>query len=345
MKTGKISNSILKRSVLKRIDKPAEDDGILSGRPAVGQDCGILLPKVCCAQEPEGCMQTGGYPHIVSSTDCGIHPVFTAANNLAAAGAVPQAVQCCILLPESAQEQVLKEIIDRLNAECRQLGMQILGGHTQVEAAVSRPLVTVTAIGYRSPAIDICSANAEPGQDIILTKWIGIGGIREMIRHSRKAVEERYSMDVIERAQGTDMELSVLSEAQLAAKHGVTAMHDVSQGGIFAALWDMAEASNIGMEINFRAIPVCQEIIEICEMFEINPYELESTGCLLMTSRNGCDIVEILNTQGIPAAVIGRTTAGNARVIHNLEEVRFLDTPKEDEIYRFLKMRESESIQ
>lgn len=171
---------------------------------------------------------------------------------------------------------------------------------------------------------------------MILTKWIGISGIRQIIAKNRPEILRFYREDVIEKAQGNAQDMSVGEEAFLAARAGVTGMHDVSEGGIFAALWDMAEAGKVGLDIDFKKIPVRQEIIEICEIFDVNPYELESCGALLMTADNGHDIIKILSDAGIKASVIGRTTADHNKILRNDDEVRYLDTPNRDEVYRFI---------
>jgi hydrogenase expression/formation protein HypE len=106
------------------------------------------------------------------------------------------------------------------------------------------------------------------------------------------------------------------------------------EGGIFGALWDMCEYGHMGLDVDIRSIPVRQEIIEICELLNINPYELESMGCLLMTADNDCDIINILNSHDIKASVIGHLTKGNQRILRNRDEERFLDIPKQDELYR-----------
>ncbi len=324
MQIGKVKNSILKRSVLRQARQTGNDAGASLMRPVlqVGCDAAVLYG--------------GENTETLASTGYGLYPVFTAVNNLAAFGAKAAAAQCCVLLPETAQEDKLRKIIDGLSEDCRQLCMPVSGGHTQVTGAVSEPVVSVTAIGFRPAGTDISSANAKPGQDIVMTKWAGLGGVREIIRLRRDELEAHYRDDVIRRAEGNKSDLSVVKEAALAAQHGVCAMHDVSQGGIFAALWDMAEASHVGMKIDLRAIPVCQEAVEVCELFGLNPYELESCGCLLMTSDAGYDIVELLEKEGVPAAVIGSTTEGKARAIYNRDDVRYLETPKADEIYHFM---------
>lgn len=128
--------------------------------------------------------------------------------------------------------------------------------------------------------------------------------------------------------------LSVLSEAKVAVSTGVAAMHDITEGGIFGALWELAEASDVGLEIELKKIPLKQETVEICEFFGINPYELISSGSMLMASDDGNRLVLELKKAGIEATVIGKATEGNDRVLINGEERRFLEPPKTDEIYR-----------
>ena len=113
-------------------------------------------------------------------------------------------------------------------------------------------------------------------------------------------------------------------------------MHDVTEGGIFGALWEMAEASGVGLEIDLKKIPVRQESIEICEYFGINPYELISSGSMLIAASDGNMLVRNLEKEGIPAAVVGKAMEGNDRILINDGEVRFLEPPKTDELYKVL---------
>ena len=100
------------------------------------------------------------------------------------------------------------------------------------------------------------------------------------------------------------------------------------------ALWELAESSGVGLEIDLKKIPVKQETIEVCEFFGINPYELVSSGCMLMTSSDGNMLVRELEKDGIHAVVIGKAVDGNERVLLNEEERRFLEPPKTDELYK-----------
>ena len=129
--------------------------------------------------------------------------------------------------------------------QCEPLGIQISGGHTQGSAAVLEPVVTVTVIGL-CDGKNLSAKNIHPGQDVILTKWIGISGIRQIIAKNRPEILRFYREDVIEKAQGNAQDMSVGEEAFLAARAGVTGMHDVSEGGILqhCGIWQKPEKSD-----------------------------------------------------------------------------------------------------
>lgn len=319
MKEGKISNTILDRSVFKLLSK--KSNSLLCERPGIGRDYAAV--------------DFGLEELVVMSTACGVNAVYNVANNIAVSGAVPAALQFGIVMPAVYREIALKRVMQRLNSDSRELGMEISGGHTQVSGAVSEPVITVTGVGTCKPGERLVSGKAAEGDDIIATKWIGIGGTQQIIDIKKEEITAGFNASLVEKAYGARKDLSVMAEAQIGLQMGVSAMHDASAGGIYAALWDLAECSQLGLSVDFRQIPVCQEIIEICEKYNLNPYELDSTGCLLMTSERGCDIVDMLQNQGIPAVIIGKMVSGNNKLIQNLDETRFLENPKRDELYRF----------
>lgn len=321
MKEGKVSNTILDRSIVKVISKKPKSK--LLGRPAPGHDCGAFVGE--CFEDIA----------VVAGMGYGEHAVYTAVNNVAVEGVTATAIQCSIVMPSSNREIALKRVMSRINDDCRELNVEVAGGHTEVSSVVTEPIISVTAMGVCDRKARILAANAKPEQDIIMTKWIGIGGAQTIIDKKRDELVEYFNEATVQAAYGNRQDMSVVKEARIAREAGATAMHDASTGGIYAALWDMAEAAHIGLDVDFRAIAVSQEIIEVCEKYDINPYELDSTGCLLMTADDGCAIVDILTENGITATVIGRTVAGNDRIIRNREETRYLEAPKQDEIYKF----------
>ena len=117
-------------------------------------------------------------------------------------------------------------------------------------------------------------------------------------------------------------------------KSGVCAMHDASEGGIFGALWELAEGAGVGLTIDLKKLPLRQETVEVCEQCNVNPYELLSGGCLIMTTEDGSGLVAALESEQIPAVIVGKITTGNDRVILNEDEVRYMEKAQQDEIYK-----------
>ncbi|MDO5402526.1 MAG: AIR synthase related protein [Eubacteriales bacterium] len=314
MKTGKISNTVLKRSVLKRIRNRGE---YLKAKPSVGSDCAVLsLPQES---------------RVLLTTTSGRWAVYEALNNISVKGGNLAAVQCSITLPEHSEETELKDIVSELERQCEYVGVPISGGHTEAAYYVDKPVVHITGVGFANEYIQ----KAKAGQDIIAAGYIGVSGIRTISKLKEQEILKLYSADVLDKAAGSEAELTAKDKAEIGFRAGASYMHDMSFGGIWAALWDMAEYCNVGFQVDFKTIPVRQEIIEICEIFDINPYQLESVGGVLMTSSYGSAVVEQLLNNGIPAAVIGRVTQGNQKIIRNQDEIRYLDSPKTDELVKF----------
>lgn len=230
----------------------------------------------------------------------------------------------------------MKRIMEQMELACREAKMQILGGHTEVTAVVNQPVVNVAGVAKAKKGKLISTAGARSGMDIVVTKWIGLEGTTIFAKEKEMELKEHFPASFVDTAKAFDQYLSVVPEAAVAVKSGVAAMHDVTEGGLFGALWEMAEASGVGLEIDLKKIPIRQETVEICEYFDVNPYGLISSGMMLMASEDGNALVHALAEANIPATVIGKATEGNDRVIVRDEERRFLEPPKTDELYKVL---------
>ncbi len=315
----------MKRSVIRQLH--TKRDEVLVGA-AVGEDCAAMA----LAEDEMFVISTD--PITGTAQDIGKLAILVTTNDLASAGAEPIGVMLTILLPENFEEPELKKMMQQLESACKDVSVQIMGGHTEVTRAVSQPVVTVCGVGKAKKGQLVTTGGARPGMDMIATKWIGLEGTSIIAKEKERELLTRYTADFISKAKEFDRYLSVMGEAAIAVSSGVGAMHDVTEGGIFGALWEMAEASSVGLEIDLKRIPIRQETVEICEFFDINPYELISSGCMLMAAEDGNALVRKLEKAGIPAVVIGKATAGNDRVIVNEEERRFLEPPKTDELYK-----------
>ncbi len=355
MRSGKISDSVLKRSVFKQIRTKSQE--VLCGA-GIGEDCAIFAS----ADAFFSCVSEAA---VAEKADMA-RVLVKCANNLATAGARPIAALITLILPQDVQEEQLKALMAGAEEACNGMRMQIAGGHTTVSSHVDCPIVSVTAYGIPADGIsaDILSANkpsadklsadklsadkpsagkqpaylttkgAKPGQDIVLTKWIALEGTAILARRNKQRLLQRYPAHLVEEAEDFDRYLSVMPEAAVAVKSGVRVMHDASEGGILAALWELAESSGVGLTINMRKIPIRQETVEVCELCEVNPYTLACGGCLILVTDHGEALVSQLAGEGINAAVIGQITDSHDRLIYNADEKRYLDKPAQDEIFR-----------
>ena len=325
MKVGKVPEAVLKRSVLKQIrtDRPE----VLMGA-SVGGDCAAVA-----LQEDEMFVLSTD-PITGTAKDIGHLAIQITLNDLASAGAEPIGVMLTFLLPEKLSEAKLRAMMEQAEEAAHAANVQIMGGHTEVTRVVNQPVISVVGVGKAKKGRLISTAAARPGMDVIVTKWIGLEGTSIIAKEKETELLTRYPKALVDEAKGFDRYLSVLPEAATAVKSGVSAMHDVTEGGIFGALWEMAESAGVGLEIDLKKIPIRQETVEVCEFFDVNPYELISSGSMLMAASDGNGLVRALEAEGIPAVCIGKVTDGNDRVIVSGEERRFLEPPKTDELYR-----------
>lgn len=328
MKVGKISETVLKRSIFKQIHTRREE--VLLGA-GVGEDCAAV--KLA----PDEIFVISTDPITGTVKDTGMLAIQITANDLASSGAEPVGVMLTVLLPEEIEEKDIREMMGQVEEACSSFHIQVMGGHTEVTRAVNQPVISVTGVGKVREDRLVSTAGAKPGQDILVTKWIGIEGTSIIAKEKESELLARFSASFVDTAKGFDQYLSVVPESRIAVEHGVSAMHDVTEGGIYGALWEVAEASGVGLEADLKAIPIRQETVEICEYFELNPYYLISSGCMLMTAERGHDLARKLQAAGIPAAVIGKTTEGKARRIWNGKEESYLERPKTDELYKIYK--------
>jgi hydrogenase maturation factor len=226
--------------------------------------------------------------------------------------------------------------MSQVSAACAASNVQVIGGHTEVTDVVTQPLISVTGVGKVKRGRLITTSGALPGMDVVVSKWIGLEGTSILAKEREDVLLTKLPKTIVERAKSFDEMISVLKEGIVGGRLQVAAMHDVTEGGIFGALWEIGAASNVGLEIDLKAIPIKQETVEICEFFDINPYQLISSGSMLMIAADGKELVEVLAKEGVCATIIGKVIAGNDRVIIRDDERRFLEPPKTDELYKVL---------
>lgn len=356
MRIGKVKESILKRSVLRQLHNHSE-----KGSPAPGEDAGVLFMSEFMPEFTPEFLEKNGVAMAVNPVEgwtfAAKRAVYGAVNSMLAAGAAPKAISLSILMPEEVEEKQLKALIKEIDSLCMQENILVLSGHTAVSPYVSTLILSVTAMGSITENRKDITANKENNTankgsiadskgntkqvavvnadlDLVVAGTVGREGAAMLAAEYAKRLEERYAPSYIEAAKHLFDDGSMTAVADILQEKEVVSVHDVREGGIFAALWEMAAAANVGLSIDLKNIPIKQHTIEVCEYFNLNPYMLRSGGTLLLACANGARIVEQLKNTGVEAAVIGQTTAGNDRLIRYDDEARFLEPPKMDEYYK-----------
>lgn len=352
MKLGNVTGDVYDRSIHKKLNSKRE--GIINGA-AHGEDCAIFsVEKRKAARDyaaPDDKMSVGesGKTRVLAAQcqtpytgeRCGKYAVHAAVNQAAAFGASKvSGVLLNILLPVGGNEQELRRAAADAQEAAASVKTAVADVKASVTPAVNEICVTATAVGmdYSGGSGALHGAEAAAGQ-IVMTKWAGLEGSAILAERFHDKLRERYPSYLIEEA-AFDRFLPIVLEAAAAGKSGCSAMCAAAEGGIFRALWTLAECAGVGLEIDLKKIPIRQETVEICNYLDLNPYELMANGSLLCLTEHAEALLKELHREQIPAAVIGSAAANRDRVIVNGEERRFLEPAKTDEIYRALIGRE-----
>jgi len=293
------------------------------GNSGVGDDCAVLdlgSDLVLLSCDP---ITAAGL------RDLGRLSVYVNCNDAAAAGAEPIGLLVTLLIPPACTEEDVAQVADDLASAAAEIGVDILGGHTEVTEVVSR-MVTVSTVVARRARAD-ASAKPKPGDALVMTKWAGLEG-SAILAHDYPHLFDNLAETVLWECESAGQYLSILPEARIAARCGASAMHDVTEGGVLAAAWELAWREGVGLRMDLDAIPVLGGTRAVCSKAGLNPLRLIGSGSLLCFCRDADALLAALRENGIAAAVIGVVT-----------ESGFIDSdgneispPGTDEIYSVL---------
>ena len=172
-----------------------------------------------------------------------------------------------------------------------------------------------------------------PGQDLVVAGAIAKKGARAAVDKNRAMLESRFSgLFMWKLDEALNETLSLTPERMESA--GATEWEYIEEGGILTALWNLSGAYGKGITFSILKFPVRQEIIEVCELLDLNPYRLWSGECILMAADHGEDLVAKLAEDGIFAKVIGKVEKGIARKMTGVGGTGYLERPQPDEIYK-----------
>ena len=323
MRSGKVKESVLIRSILRQLHKESP-----YGSPAPGEDAGAFSPDGMVT-DSHGVTTTRTVEGRVLAPE---RLVFGLVNAMTAAGASITTVTTTVLMPPEMEEKELKALIRRLDELFALEGISISSGHTAVSPCVNDLILTATAVGFRDR--DRVPGKLRPGLDLVAAGPVAMEGTSMIAATRGKALTGRYPASFIKEAADLFLQGDLGFLREILSAEGVVRAHDLSEGGIFGGLWEMAAADKVGLDIALKQIPIRQHSIEVCEYFNLNPYQLRSCGSMLIACEKGDALVSALSSMGTEAAVIGFTTGDNARLIRYDSQVRYLEPPKMDEYYR-----------
>ncbi|MDI3310459.1 MAG: AIR synthase family protein [Thermoanaerobacterium sp.] len=323
MKEGKISAEMLSKFVYTNLGVKRNEVVVHSG---IGEDCSII--------------EFGDYvavlstdPITASNNLSGYLSVIISCNDIASCGAKPIGVLETILLPVNSDEKLLNKIMKEIDKGAKELNIEVLGGHSEVTSSVNKPVISTTAIGICSKDKFIKTSGAKLNDDVIVTKSIGIEGTFIIANDHYERLSNHIPVRILDSAKNFIKDLSVVKEGLIAAECGANCMHDITEGGILGAAFEIAEASSVGIEIFSDLIPIRDETKIICNYFNLDPFKLISSGSMVITSSDGKKIVDELKKQNIDAAIIGKITQYGKYLINGNKKIE-IGSPASDEIYK-----------
>lgn len=332
MQPGKLPQDHLAR-ILRAL--PHRDPRVLLG-PGIGRDAAVIDaggPRLLVAKSD---------PITFASDLIGSYAVHVNANDVACMGAKPSWFLATILLPESSTPELPESIFHQIQEACDSLEIEIVGGHTEITIGLSRPIICGSLLGEVSRDRLVRPDGARPGDALILTKGIAIEGTAVLAREAAAPLRARGVGDAtITTAADYILEpgISVVREARAACDAvRVHAMHDPTEGGLATALYEMTEASALGIEVAADAIQVLPETQAICETAGLDPLGLLASGALLIAvAHSDCEAaVRAIEAEGVHAVRLGTFVHHRSRVIMVAEEETVVPRFATDEVARFL---------
>lgn len=288
---------------------PKRDPQVIVG-PGLGLDAAVI------ALDKEQCLVAKTDPITFATDAIGWYAVQVCANDAATTGAAPRWFMATVLLPEApGNAELAEQIMAQVRDACAALDIEVIGGHTEITCGLDRPIVCGTLLGQVERRRLVLNSGARPGDAIILTKGIAIEGTSIIAREMADRLPSHLGETFVARCKDFLMRpgISIVRDARVALEAGrVHAMHDPTEGGLSSGLWEMAQASGVGLVIEAQRVPIYAETLELCRLFDLNPWGLIASGALLLAveAADAKSVVAALEAGGIPATVIGRAEPG-----------------------------------
>ncbi|MEM1569246.1 MAG: AIR synthase family protein [Candidatus Bathyarchaeia archaeon] len=329
---GKIPPKIMEKLVYTKTG--SKDPSVLVG-PATGEDAAIV--------------DLGDGKALVVHNDAitsackslGWLAVHIVANDIAVRGARPRWFLMSLFLPENAPEKTLSEVMDQVDRAAKDLGIMVIGGHTESTPGLDRPIVGTTAIGIADLEKIVTTSGAKTNDYIIMTKTAAIEGTAILCTDFAEILKNRgLDYSTVEEGSKFLARISVVKEAlALADNRLTTAMHDPTEGGILGGVAELAYASRKTIKLYADKIPIAKETKLATEALGVDALKLISSGALVaaIPPEKLNRSLEVLQKIGVEASVIGRVgdfTGHLVEVIKN-SSIEYVDEVYiADELYR-----------
>ena len=327
LKAGKLDSDLLKKLVFEKITYRNDDVRV---RPGIGEDCAVID-----FGENECIMSTDPITSAVS--DIGRLSIHITCNDIASNGVQPLGIMLAVMLPEGTTEEDVAYIMGQAAETAAELNVEIIGGHTEITPAVKQPVIVSTAIGKALSGSSQSGDDMVPGDHIMMTKAVGLEGSGIIACDYGQELKDVMTEAEIETAKSFLDRVSVVKEGVAAGSVGTHGMHDITEGGILGAVWEMCQISGNGAEIWKDKIPAEPETLKICDRFDINPLRLISSGSMviIVPADKKEEMLSAMDAAGVPCSIIGvvKDKAAGVKMSDNgaLEEI---DPPYADEIYK-----------
>lgn len=267
-----------------------------------------------------------------SQKNLGVYGVVSVANELMACKAEVKAMEIQIFIPPYAYKSRLNTMRKHIERAARQLKIEQISVKGEVSPVISLPMIIVSGAG--TTAKSECGTALIMGHDIVLTGWIGLEGMLRIAGEKEQELNQRFTPSFLKQIQSYEGKIWAAHELQIAESMQVPMIRQITDGGILAALWNLALELETGLALDLKKMSIRQETVEVCEHYRLNPYQLASAGCMLMAAPDGEALAEKLAQEGVQASVIGKVTDNNDKVIYNGEDVRYIDRPAPDELMK-----------
>lgn len=330
LKTGKLDSKLLEEIVFQNIKyKRAE----VITRPGIGEDCAVVdFGEYTCVMSTD--------PITAAVSEIGRLAVHISCNDIASNGVEPLGIMLAVMLPEGTTEAQVEEIMKQAGQASEDLGVEIIGGHTEITPAVAKPIIVSTAIGrgVRNPARQ--NEKMESGDYIYITKKAGLEGTGIIAADFREQLSDILTEDEFEEAASMLKQVSVVREGIIAGRVGTTGMHDITEGGVLGAIWELCSIAGTGAEVWAEQIPVAAVTIKLCDHYGIDYLRLISSGSMMIIVRPAVKdrLEQELSEAGIPAACIGRILPAEEGIFLSKSGVQtVIAPPSSDELYKVFK--------